>query len=246
MNPNSAYHLSFDLGFPNAYDRAHGATGAYLMVHGVCSSAGCYAMTDAQIEEIYAIAREAFAGGQEAFQVQAFPFRMTPQNMARRRGDENYEFWRMLKEGYDHFEVTHLPPKVAVCSKRYVFNAEPVAGVTFNPTGECPEMSVPDPIRTAVAEKAAKDAAREVIIAQKVGTGGEAAPATPSPEAYETMLAEGAAAGAQSVPAAAVVAADAPSSGPAEAAPDPAVATAYAPSEEEEGGFFSRLVKKVW
>jgi murein L,D-transpeptidase YafK len=121
MNPNSAYHLSFDLGFPNAYDRAHGATGAYLMVHGVCSSAGCYAMTDAQIEEIYAIAREAFAGGQEAFQVQAFPFRMTAQNMARHRLDPNIDFWRQLKEGSDRFEAIGEEPTVGVAGGRYVF-----------------------------------------------------------------------------------------------------------------------------
>ena len=77
MNPNSQFHLSFDIGYPNAFDRAHGGTGAYLMVHGQCTSSGCYAMTDAQIEEVYALARDAFAGGQKAFQFQAFPFRMT-------------------------------------------------------------------------------------------------------------------------------------------------------------------------
>src|SRR3954447_3565604 len=75
MNPNSAYYLSFNIGYPNAYDRAHGGSGAFLMVHGTCSSAGCYAMTDQQIAEIYALAREAFAGGQQAFQFQAYPFR---------------------------------------------------------------------------------------------------------------------------------------------------------------------------
>ena len=121
MNPNSAYHLSFDLGFPNAYDRAHGATGAFLMVHGICSSAGCYAMTDQQIEEIYALAREAFAGGQQAFQVQAFPFRMTAQNLARHRLDRNIDFWRQLKEGSDRFEATGEEPTVGVAGGRYVF-----------------------------------------------------------------------------------------------------------------------------
>ena len=96
MNPNSHYYLSFDIGFPNVYDKAHGASGGYLMVHGTCSSAGCYAMTDKQIGEIYAIAREAFAGGQQAFQFQAFPFRVSAQNMARYRLDKNIDFWRLL------------------------------------------------------------------------------------------------------------------------------------------------------
>jgi murein L,D-transpeptidase YafK len=121
MNPNSAYHLSFDIGFPNAYDRAHGASGSYLMVHGACSSAGCYAMTDDAIREIYAIAREAFAGGQRAFQFQAYPFRMTAQNMARHRSDPNIAFWRQLKEGSDRFEATGEEPAVSVSGARYIF-----------------------------------------------------------------------------------------------------------------------------
>src|SRR5690349_6116914 len=104
MNPNSAYYLSFDTGFPNAYDRSHGYTGGNLMVHGSCSSAGCYAMTDEAIAEIYAIAREAFAGGQRSFQFQAYPFRMTAENMAKYRSDPNIAFWKILKKGSDRFE----------------------------------------------------------------------------------------------------------------------------------------------
>jgi len=78
MNPNSSQYLAINTGFPNAYDQANGRTGAFLMIHGGCSSAGCYAMTDEQIADIYALAREAFFGGQRAFQLQAYPFRMTP------------------------------------------------------------------------------------------------------------------------------------------------------------------------
>ena len=123
MNPNSQFHLSFDIGYPNAFDRAHGGTGAYLMVHGQCTSSGCYAMTDAQIEEVYALARDAFAGGQRAFQFQAFPFRMTAENMARHRNDPNIAFWRQLKEGADHFEATGEEPRVTVAEGRYAFSA---------------------------------------------------------------------------------------------------------------------------
>jgi murein L,D-transpeptidase YafK len=125
MNPNSAYYLSFDTGFPNAYDRAQGATGAHLMVHGTCSSAGCYAMTDQGIAELYAIAREAFAGGQSAFQFQAYPFRMTAENMAKYRADPNMAFWHNLKEGSDRFEATREEPQVTVASGRYVFSVSP-------------------------------------------------------------------------------------------------------------------------
>ena len=124
MNPNSQFYLSFNMGYPNAFDRAHGRTGAHLMVHGDCSSRGCYAMTDDQIGEIYALARESFFGGQRSFQVQAYPFRMTPANFAKHRNNPNIPFWRMLKEGNDHFEITRQEPKVDVCEKRYVFNAD--------------------------------------------------------------------------------------------------------------------------
>jgi len=144
MNPNSMYHLAFNIGFPNAYDRANGRSGVHLMVHGDCSSAGCYSMTDPQIEEIYAFARDAFAGGQAAFQIQAYPFRMTPKNMARYKDDPNFEFWKMLKVGYDHFEITKQPPKVDVCEKQYQFNRIPAEGHTFRPTEACPPSSVPE------------------------------------------------------------------------------------------------------
>src|SRR6516165_11058445 len=83
MNPNSNYYLAINTGYPNAYDRANGRTGEFLMIHGDCKSVGCYAMTDEQIEEIYALARESFFGGQKAFQIQDYPFRMTPLNLAR-------------------------------------------------------------------------------------------------------------------------------------------------------------------
>jgi murein L,D-transpeptidase YafK len=149
MKPNSQYHLAFNIGYPNAYDRANGRTGSNLMVHGACSSSGCYSMTDPQIEEIYAFGRDAFKGGQTEFQIQAFPFRMTAANMARYRNDPNYEFWKMLKVGYDNFEVTKVPPKVDVCEKRYVFNQVAAEGQSFNPSSTCPATTQPDSLKMA-------------------------------------------------------------------------------------------------
>ena len=124
MNPQSAYYLSFNTGYPNAFDKALGRTGSQLMVHGDCSSRGCYAMTDEQIAEIYSLGRESFFGGQNAFQLQAYPFKMTPVNMAKHRNNPNMPFWKMIKEGYDHFEVTRQEPKVDFCEKKYVFDAD--------------------------------------------------------------------------------------------------------------------------
>jgi murein L,D-transpeptidase YafK len=149
MNPNSNYYLSFNIGYPNAYDRANGRTGSNLMVHGACSSAGCYSMTDEQISQIYAFARDAFKGGQTEFQIQAFPFRMTAENMARYHNDANYKFWQMLKEGYDQFEIAKVPPKVDVCEKRYVFNRTTEPGVAFSPTGACPSSATSPELEAA-------------------------------------------------------------------------------------------------
>jgi len=159
MNPNSQYYLSFDLGYPNAYDRAYGRTGAQLMVHGDCSSRGCYSMTDEQISEIYALGRDSFFGGQKSFQVQAYPFRMTAQNLARHRNNPNLAFWKMLKKGNDHFEVSKLEPKVNVCDKHYVFDAESPTGhlLSFNATAKCPAYQVPEEIASLVRDKERQD-----------------------------------------------------------------------------------------
>ena len=118
MNPNSHYYLSFDVGYPNAYDRAHGGTGSAVMVHGICSSMGCFAMTNGTVGEIYAIARDALNGGQAAFQFQSYPFRMTAENMARHRTDPNIAFWRDLKAGSDRFEVSREELQVSVVAGR--------------------------------------------------------------------------------------------------------------------------------
>lgn len=157
MNPNSSYFLSFNMGFPNAFDRAHGRNGSHLMVHGACSSRGCYSMTDEQIAEIYALVRDAHSGGQKAVQMQALPFRMTPENMAKHRVDPNIAFWRNLKEGNDHFEVTKAEPKVQVCGRRYVFNAEAPGGGRLDPAAACPALETDPQIAQAVAQKQRED-----------------------------------------------------------------------------------------
>ncbi|MGY2889051.1 murein L,D-transpeptidase YafK [Bradyrhizobium sp. USDA 4524] len=165
MNPQSAYYLSFNTGYPNAFDKALGRTGSQLMVHGDCSSRGCYAMTDEQIAEIYSLGRESFFGGQKAFQLQAYPFRMTPVNMAKHRNNPNMPFWKMIKEGYDHFEVTKQEPRVDFCEKKYVFDAVKAPGATrdpvFDASARCPAYVIPEEIASAVHEKEQKDAARD-------------------------------------------------------------------------------------
>ncbi len=160
MNPESHYYLSFDIGYPNAYDHAHGRTGGSIMVHGVCSSAGCFSMTDAQIAEIYAIAREAFAGGQHAIQMQSYPFHMTAENLAKYRLDPNISFWKQLKEGADNFEVTKQDIAVGVCDKHYVFNATPVNGSQLSATGPCPALKRDEDVQKEVAARRLRDEAK--------------------------------------------------------------------------------------
>ncbi|MBR1217127.1 hypothetical protein JQ557_03935 [Bradyrhizobium sp. U87765 SZCCT0131] len=171
MNPQSAYYLSFNMGYPNAFDKALGRTGSQLMVHGDCSSRGCYAMTDEQISEIYSLGRESFFGGQRAFQVQAYPFRMTPANLAKHRNNPNMPFWKMLKEGNDHFEVSRQEPKVDVCDRRYVFDAQAPAGsnrpLNFNPTGACPAYQIPDELAEAVRDKQREDEVKAAELASR-------------------------------------------------------------------------------
>ena len=119
LNPRSRWHKAFNLGFPNRYDQAHGRTGSFLMVHGGCSSVGCYAMTNPAVDDIYKLARAALRGGQAHFQVQALPFRMTPQDLALRASHKYAAFWAELKAVSDAFDATKLPPDVAVCDGHY-------------------------------------------------------------------------------------------------------------------------------
>lgn len=123
LNPASQYHLAFDIGYPNAYDRSLGRTGSLIMVHGKCVSIGCFAMTDDGIEEIYSLAAAAFAKQQASIPVHVFPFRMTTENMKRHASSTWAGFWSDMKSGYDAFESTHVPPEVSFSRGHYVIRS---------------------------------------------------------------------------------------------------------------------------
>lgn len=127
LNPHSRFHLSFNVGYPNTYDRSFGRTGSYIMVHGDCVSAGCFAMGDGAVEEIYRLTEAAFDGGQRFFRVHIFPFRMTSEALRQRRGSRWFRFWTNLKTGYDLFEHRRVPPNVEVRDRRYVFDGDEAA-----------------------------------------------------------------------------------------------------------------------
>lgn len=124
LNPASRHHLSFNLGFPNAYDRQLGRTGSALMVHGGCSSIGCYAITDEKVDEVYAIVEAALNNGQPAIDVHAFPFRMTETALVAEAHNLWMPYWRNLKQGFDLFERDGTPPEVSTCRGEYRFGAD--------------------------------------------------------------------------------------------------------------------------
>ena len=133
LNPGSRHYRAFNLGFPNEYDRAHGRTGSALMVHGGCTSIGCYAMTDLGVGEIYRVVEKALNNGQKKVPVHVFPFRMTKENLTKASAGKWQPFWENIKVGHDLFEKNGVPPKVGVCGKRYAFgnqagNCRAIAG----------------------------------------------------------------------------------------------------------------------
>ncbi|MEO1206332.1 MAG: murein L,D-transpeptidase family protein [Pseudomonadota bacterium] len=158
LNPNSRWHRSFNLGFPNLHDRSHNRTGSFLMVHGGCSSIGCYAMTNDVMDEIWSLVTTALNNGQTRFQVQAYPFRMTEENLAARSDHPWADFWRDLKRGHDLFEQTRKPPAVAVCNRRYTF-AE--SGQGGNRSSSAPRIVKDCKYAPQLADAANSDAGRD-------------------------------------------------------------------------------------
>lgn len=182
MNPNSNYYLAFNTGFPNKFDRAWNRTGSELMVHGDCSSRGCYSMTDEAIAEIYALVRESFAGGNPVVQMQIYPFRMTPQRLAAYSTNPNIDFWQNIKEGYDRFELAKVPPSWDVCEKKYVFDLKREDGTPLDAAAACPPRGNDSLLTALQAKQSADDAAYKIEVAA-IGTREAKAAATAQAEA---------------------------------------------------------------
>lgn len=130
------HHRSFNIGFPNAFDKLHGRTGSNILVHGGCSTEGCFAMTNPVIDEIFRLANAAFANGQRDIHLHIFPFRMTTENLMQNSGSPWLEFWINLKTGHDLFEESRTPPAVSLCKNRYAFDRVPEFGVV-EPERDC-------------------------------------------------------------------------------------------------------------
>jgi hypothetical protein len=96
---------------------------------------------------------------------------MTPVNMAKHRNNPAMPFWRMIKEGYDHFEITHQEPKVDFCEKHYVFDAVRAPNATrdpvFNAAAKCPPYAIHDEVADATRQKQEQDDAEFNKLAAK-------------------------------------------------------------------------------
>lgn len=121
MKPDSTFHLAFNIGYPNAYDRHHGRTGTCIMIHGDRVSIGCLAMTDEKIEEIYTLCDAALAKGQKPVRVHVFPFRMSSARMEKETTNKWFDFWKQLQEGYALFEKNRVPPEAGIKNGRHHF-----------------------------------------------------------------------------------------------------------------------------
>lgn len=119
LNPQSRYHLSFNIGYPNKYDKAHGRTGSFIMVHGSDQSIGCYAMTDPVIEVIYLIVEATLNNGQKFVPFHSFPFRYKENWEGQIRSIWN-PFWKELEPAYWIFQKEKRPPLVKVEGGHYI------------------------------------------------------------------------------------------------------------------------------
>ena len=144
LNPNSRWYRSFNLGYPNIYDKAYNRTGSFLMVHGGCSSIGCYAMTDPVMKEIWQLVTATYKNNHKSFQVHAFPFRMTARNMRLYGASKWRPLWQDLKLAYDIFDESRLPPKVHMCKKRYVVTKGTLEGKSYQSPllKGCPKVTI--------------------------------------------------------------------------------------------------------
>jgi murein L,D-transpeptidase YafK len=154
FNPRSEFHLSLHLDYPNRRDRLTGLEGTNLggdiFIHGGCNSDGCLAVTDDGIRELYWVAVEARAAGQDRIPVHIFPARLEDEDFdlllnAFRDSPGLGHFWQSLKPGYDFFEQNRRVPFVAVDESGY-----------YRVNGVMADFSAPPP--ATAEQKAARPA----------------------------------------------------------------------------------------
>jgi murein L,D-transpeptidase YafK len=148
LHHGGRWRRSLNLGYPNAFDRTQGRSGSVILIHGGCDSIGCLAMTNEVNAELYDLVAATLSRGAPSVPVHVFPFRMTPENIASYPAGRWSNFWDDLRQGYESFDRTHLPPRVTVCQKRYrIDDASPFVR-TPDAIEHCPQDrdQIADPI----------------------------------------------------------------------------------------------------
>jgi len=140
---NARWHRAMNLGFPNARDKALGLTGSGILIHGKCSSIGCFALTDPVVEDVYEVIAAALDAGQPRITVHVFPFPLTGANLAAHAGDQWHDFWTRLKRGHDLFLRDGLPPRTFVCQGEYAFQSRRARRVSLAGNKSCTPLRKP-------------------------------------------------------------------------------------------------------
>ena len=127
FNPNSHYHLSFRINYPNASDKKFADPinpGDSIFIHGDCVTIGCIPVGDENIKELYLLAIRAKSGGQD-IPVHIFPTKLDDASLSALKAENpsNADFWSNMKGGFDAFEKTKTLPNVSVnADGKYVIN----------------------------------------------------------------------------------------------------------------------------
>lgn len=124
FNPNSMYHLSLGLNYPNASDRILSDAlrpGNNIYIHGNCVSTGCIPITDMPIEELYLLASTVKAMGfQEFIPVHVYPVRYNVKKssdylaLSIQNNPYLQEFNASLQQAFQYFEAHKQVPVVLV------------------------------------------------------------------------------------------------------------------------------------
>jgi len=173
FNPRSDYLLSLHLDYPNRYDAQTGTAqdlGGDIFIHGGCNSIGCMALTDQGIQEVYWLAVEARALGQQRIPVHIFPARLETQDLALLKAAFKDKpgfgrFWESLKPAYDFFEKHHRLPSITVDARGYAVN-----GVSA-PAGAGATALTKQPLGTPAGASDKKDVAKADTVVKKVPLG---------------------------------------------------------------------------
>jgi murein L,D-transpeptidase YafK len=152
LHRKGRWRRSLDIGYPNTFDRALGRTGSYILVHGGCTSIGCFAMTNPVMDEIFTLSEAALFNGQARIHVHVFPFRMTQANLDAHAKSPWSAFWSNLKEAHDAFERSGIPPQVSVCGNRYLVGQDADPGYCVTNVSEA-SVAPPRPRYTRLARR---------------------------------------------------------------------------------------------